>query len=417
MKTQKQLRALLLIGLFQLVSNELVAKSPKTKPVIKLTFVFTKETDDKKKEILKLYEDLSYEFLFFEFYNKKPRVMREKGIYSLKKQKLILKNSGKTQPKEHSERFIFKQNEGLFACNRLGKINTSSAYLDNKDKKYWEETYKDSVFGEITNDKKATRKIIAVKPVYIPVAKEFVPSTYEHYKTESNIVDLSLISRDSLRKLKAIIIVGSVENLTGEFTLEQQKTAAYLRSVGVRVFEFYHPHAKWNDILKESEGAHIFIYAGHGSASVLCLTDGIVYGSTIEKELKLHKNALVIFNHACESAGSSATDKGDIGKAEALRRVGDYAKPYVNLKAGAYFANNYYNCLPSFLNSFFQRTRMKDLYAQEANNYAKIEVVKKYNYDVQFEIGVSSNKDSKGISDYNVAYVGKPNFTVNDLFK
>lgn len=419
MKTLKLLQGFIIAGLLSLTSLELEAFTTKPKSVVKLNSVFTNEVNVRNKEMIKLYDDLSYEFLFFEFYNKKPRVKREKGTYSLKKQKLTLKNSGKTQPKEHPERFIIKENEGLFACNRFGKIDRSSqsSYLDNKDRKYWEETYKDSVFGEITNDRKATRKIVEVKPVYEPVAKEFIASNYEHYKTESDIVDLSLISRDSLRKLKAIIIVGSVENLTGEFIVEQQKTAAYLRSVGVRVFEFYHPHAKWNDIVKESEGAHIFIYAGHGTASVLCLTDGIVYGSTIEKELKLHKNALVIFNHACESAGSSATDKGDIGKVEALRRVGDYAKPYVDLKAGAYFANNYYNCLPSFLNSFFQRTRMKDLYTQEATNYAKIEVVKKYNYDFQFEIGVSSNKDSKGISDYNVAYVGKPNYTVNDLFK
>jgi hypothetical protein len=69
--------------------------------------------------------------------------------------------------------------------------------------------------------------------------------------------------------------------------------------------------AKWKDIVKESEGAHIFIYAGHGSASVLCLTDVTSLGGStiILAELKLHKNALVVFNHACESAGSSATDK------------------------------------------------------------------------------------------------------------
>jgi hypothetical protein len=112
------------------------------------------------KEVLKLYDDLSYEFLFFEFYNKKPRVKREKGTYSLKKQKLILKNSGKTQPKEHFERFIIKENEGLYTCNRFGKIDkfSQSLYVDNRDRKYWEETYKDSVFGEITNDRKGNQK-------------------------------------------------------------------------------------------------------------------------------------------------------------------------------------------------------------------------------------------------------------------
>ncbi len=419
MKTYKLLQALLIAGLLVFSSLELIAFTTKPKSAAKLNFVFTNEVNERNKEIIKLYDDLSYEFLFFEFYNKKPRVKREKGAYSLKKQKLSLKNSSKIQPKEHSDRFIIKENEGLFACNRFGKISKSNqpSYLISMDKKYWQETYKDSVFGEIINDKKATRKIVEVKPTYVPVNNEPVFSSYEYNKNESEVIDLSLISRDSLRKLKAIIIVGPVEGLTGSFIREQQKTTAYLRSVGVRVVEFFDPYARWKEIVEESKGAHIFIYSGHGTASLLCLSDGMVYGNTIKQELKLHKNALVIFNHACESAGSSATDKGDIGKAEALRRVSDYAKPFVEIKAGAYFANNYNDCLPSFLNSFFQRIRMKDLYTQEATSYAKIEVVKKYNYDFQFEIGISSNKDSKGVSDYNVAYVGKPNYTVTDLFK
>ncbi len=137
MKTYKLLPALLLVGLFQLVSVKLLASNPKTKSVAKLNSVFTNEVNARNKEIVKLYDDLSYEFLFFEFYNKKARVKREKGTYSLKKQKLTLKNSSKTQPKEHSERFIIKENEGLFACNRFGKIDRSSqsSYIDNKDKK------------------------------------------------------------------------------------------------------------------------------------------------------------------------------------------------------------------------------------------------------------------------------------------
>jgi hypothetical protein len=47
----------------------------------------------------------------------------------------------------------------------------------------------------------------------------------------------------------------------------------------------------------------------------------------------LHKNALVLFSHACESAGSSALDTKDIGVNEATKRVEDYAKPFVKLGA------------------------------------------------------------------------------------
>ena len=409
----------ILLSTNKLVCADYSRNELKTKVVANLKFVFTNEANPKNKDILKLYDDLTYEFLFFEFFNKKPRVKREKGTYSLKHHKLILKNKGSSQPKKHSNRFLIKEEQGLFECNLFGIANKDESpnYSSTIDNKYWQKTYKDSVFGEINNDKKANRKIIEVRPVYVPVINESGISSRERLKSESDIIDLTLISRDSLRKLKAIIIVGSVEYLTASFISEQQKTTAYLRSVGVQVVEFFHPYAIWKDIVKESEGAHIFIYSGHGTASLLCLTDGIVYGSTIVEELKLHKNALVFFNHACQSAGSSASDKVDIGKAEALKRVGDYAKPYIDLNAGAYFANNYYNCLPSFLNSFFQRTKMKDLYTKVASNYAEIEVIKKYNFDVHFDIGISSNKSVNLITEYNVAYVGKPNFTVSDLFK
>jgi len=438
MKTHKLLLALLFVGLLQFVSIKLVAGNLKTKPVIKLTSVFTKETDVKNKEILKLYEDLSYEFLFFEFYNKKPRVKREKGTYILKKQKLVLKNSGKTQPKGHSERFIIKENEGLFACNRFGKINISEQpmYFANTDVKFWQATYKDSVFGEITNDRKATRKIIMAKPNYLPIPISSQLKEEPALETEVNNIDKLFISRDSLKKLKAIIIVGPVEDHTKKFIDEQKTTALYLKNLGVQVFEFYHPNAKWADISKASEGANILVYAGHGSVSVFCVTNQIVESEKIISDLKLHKNALVILNHACESAGASAADMKEINQIEALRRVGDYAKTFVSTNGGAYYANNYDYTVVPFLESFFKRQSIKTIYTREASEWTKIEVLKKYKYDSNFEIGIASKaasddyyiytitengksttKKIKDFKSYEVAYVGKPNYTVNDLFK
>ncbi len=437
MKTHKLLQAFLIAGLLSFSSLELIAFTTKPKSVAKLNSVFTNEVNARSKEIIKLYDDLSYEFLFFEFYNKKPRVKREKGTYSLKKQKLTLKNSGKSQPKEHSERFIIKENDGLFACNRFGKIDNSSqsSYVDNKDRKYWQATYIDSVFGEITNDRKATRKIIEVKPVYVPVSPKVLEPAESLDKTV--VTDRTLLSRDSLKILKAIIVVGPVEESTKSFIDEQKAVAQYLKSIGVQVVEFYHPNAKWKDIVKASEDANIFIYAGHGRVSVFCLTDQTVEAETITKDLKLHKNALVIFNHACESAGASAPDTKDIGQAEAIRRVSDYAKTFVGLNASAYYANNYDGSVIPFLTSFFQRQTFSKIYKTEASKWTKIEVLRKYSYDSNFEIGLACSKPSnemqtltwytngkiskvekfKDFKMYEVAFVAKPNYTVNDLFK
>jgi len=453
MKTHKLLQAFLIAGLLSFSSLELIAFTTKPKSVAKLNSVFTNEVNARSKEIIKLYDDLSYEFLFFEFYNKKPRVKREKGTYSLKKQKLTLKNSGKSQPKEHSERFIIKENDGLFACNRFGKIDNSSQslYVDNKDRKYWEETYKDSVFGEITNDRKATRKIIEKKPEYNPVAT--LPSYTVNTQNSNNEENLSndivlssnFLSRDSLRKLKAIIIVGPVDKEWDKNSIEnQKKTAKYLRDMGVQVIEFYPPNDKWESIVKASEGAHIFIYSGHGSnqginyeIGGICLTKNIYHAQEILDNLKLHKNALILFNSVCGAAGSSAIDNNDIGKKEAIKRVSEYAYPFYKLNAGAYYANNYTGCLIPFLESFFQRKNIKSIYKAQASLYQKIEGYSVYQYDSQFEVSVAAQPSTNklvtqfvGIGNgkwkeqkvmdyksYDVAYVGKPNYTVNDLFK
>jgi hypothetical protein len=430
----------------------LEAGNHRTKPVIKLTSVFTKETDVKNKEILKLYDDLSYEFLFFEFYKNKPRVKREKGTYSLKKQKLILKNSSKIKPKEHSEKFLLQENEGLFSCNRFGKINKSSqsSYLDNKDKKYWEETYMDSVFGEITNDKKATKKIIEKKPKYNPVAT--LPSyTIDVQKKEDDytineaLLNNTFISKDSLKQIKAIIIVGPVSKEEDKKTIEdQKKNAKYLRNMGVQVFEFYPPYDKWEAIVKASEGAHILIYDGHGSnqginyeVGGLCLTKHIYHAQDIVNEFKLHKNAVILFHGVCNAAGSSADDNSDIGKEEALKRVGEYAFPFIKLNAGVYYANNYNSSWVDFFDCFFAKKTMKKIYTKEATKYQKIEVCRKYQYDQKFEIAVASRAGTgetrirysstnngawkeekyKDFKTYDIAYVGNPNLTVVDLFK
>ena len=107
-----------------------------------------------------------------------------------------------------------------------------------------------------------------------------------------------------IKKLKAVFIVGPVEEDTKEFIAEQKKNAAYLKGLGVQVVEFYHPNAKQKDIIAGAQNANMLIYAGHGGVSVYCLTNGVVNTVDLLKDLNLHKNAIIIFNHACESAGS-----------------------------------------------------------------------------------------------------------------
>ena len=263
---------------------------------------------------------------------------------------------------------------------------------------------------------------------------------YEFWKTAIK-KDIKL-SIDTLRMIKAVVVVGPAEESTKSFISEKKELVMFLRGIGVQVTEFYHPNAKWNDIVEASKGANIFIYSGHGStmgenggAGGLCVTDGLYSAESITNEIKLAKNALVLFNHVCRGAGSSADDSKDIGKEEAMKRVGDYAKPFIINNAAAYYANNYSYCLESILTDFFNRKKIKDIYNHDANKWTKIEARGVYKFNKQNEIAIASDSNPgdfyrtsyvngkkkeekvKGFKDYDVAYVGNPNFTVNDFFK
>ncbi len=416
------------------------------KASVKLKYVFIKEVDSTDKDILKLYDDFTYEFLFFQKNKNKPKVKREKGTYSLKNDKLILDKETKAEIKEHPSHFTYIVNKGLTKAKRFGssKKETELLYVLHNDEKFWMPTYHDPYFGDITNDKKVTKKIIEKKPEYVPVrvladVDDNSMLTQSIYREEDNIDPIKLgkafISRDSLKQLKAIIIVGPVEESTKDYITPQKETAKYLRSMGVMVFEFYAPNDNWEEICKASKGAHILIYSGHGRVASFWLSSGSVSEEMIKEGLKLHKNALVFFNHACESAGSSASDIKDIGSTEALFRVTEYAKPFIDLNAASYYSNNYNECTIPFFTSFFQRGKMKDIYTREATKWTKIENRKTYSYNNKYEIAIASDiplgysyqttiingktvtRKIKSFKSYDVAYVGKPNFTVVDLFK
>lgn len=257
----------------------------------------------------------------------------------------------------------------------------------------------------------------------------------EHYETLS-------LSKDSLSRLKAVLVVGPSEDVTQKRIDEFKKIASYLRSLGIQVTEFYHPQAKWTDIINSTKGAHIFIYSGHGTNSGeqgksggVCLSDGTVSSESIFKEIKLHKNALVLFYQVCLAAGSSASDNADIGIKLAVQRVSDYSFPFVKLGIGGYYANNYDKSLNQFLIDFLNKKNIKQIYENEASSFCHIEITQTYIDDPKYLISVASNIHS-GIAtrtiyengkkkvekvprfkEYNIAFVSIPGFTVLDFFK
>lgn len=241
------------------------------------------------------------------------------------------------------------------------------------------------------------------------------------------------IARNQEKPIKAVLVVGPVEEDTQKFIFRMQKTESFLRDKFVEVHAFYYPNSDWDKIKKAAEGASIFIYSGHGSGEGIKPKEH-VSNEEIRKDIKLRKNALVIFNHVCFGAGSSASDNEDIGLEEAENRVTEYAETFFKVGAGCYYANNWDNAALEFLQNFYAEKTLKQCYELAVGYFNKIEKVDLCAFDNKLKIGISSTGNGlssirythfQGVrikeekvpakKDYNIAFVSGMDYCLKDL--
>jgi hypothetical protein len=259
----------------------------------------------------------------------------------------------------------------------------------------------------------------------------------------------------------AVLVVGPQEDGTQDAIYEMKKIGVYLKSQGVHLKTFYGNNANWNEIRKAANGASFFIYSGHGgslgengNAGGLFLTNS-VSSQDIVNDLHLKRNSVVIFKSVCNGAGSSAGDDGDIGINEATKRVTYYSKPFFEIGAACYYANNLGDGCLYFLKYFFEGKTIKECFINSTQSWwtqtstrngvtteekvlgedpqADIEFEKSYKYNRKMNISIASTNwggsstlttyrngvktvkqvpSSKG---YSIAYVSDPNFSIKKL--
>lgn len=240
-------------------------------------------------------------------------------------------------------------------------------------------------------------------------------------------------------KLKAVVVVGT--DLIGETEgiESSEEIAVFLEEKGVEVHRFFVEDSNWDDIKKAANGAHFFVYRGHGGrsggkAGGLYLTT-TVSNETIRQELKLHRNAVVVFLSVCNGAGSSATDDGDIGIEEAKKRVTSYAHPFVDIGASCYYANNLGSGGLNFLKDFFDGKTLDECYETSTATWVEVEMNETYTHDTSKNISIASADwggfstvttivDGKKVSKkvpaskhYSIAFVGDGEFSIEVLLR
>jgi len=251
---------------------------------------------------------------------------------------------------------------------------------------------------------------------------------------------IPIISYSQADQLRAVIIVGDQQDGTINAIEDMENIHTFFKSKNVIVKTFYHPKTSWKGIVKKSKDASFFVYSGHGMSwpdgkyGGLDL-DEAISSEDIVNDLKLKSNAIVIFKSVCGGAGSSAIDDGDIGIKKAIERVSDYSRPFLNIGASAYYANNFGEGCLSFLNDFFEGKTMKECFGNSIGWSAKLEVDKNYRYDRSKSIGLASSdwggtvtkttyingvksvREVPSIKDYDIAYVASPLYSLSNLIK
>jgi hypothetical protein len=209
-----------------------------------------------------------------------------------------------------------------------------------------------------------------------------------------------------------------------------------LENEGYQVAYLTGPEAIWQNVKTQAQGVNIFIYSGHGSnqgyhdTGGICLNErgGIVSSYTLESEIQLARGALVVFKSVCGGAGSSASDRHDIGLYYARQRVSSYAQPFFKMGASAYYADNYSGGIENFLRVMLEGQTLQNAYQQIATKWNQIEPEVPMPGHPAMLVGVSSNytpgkhtviTTTNGVTketvvtnyrSYDVAYAGNPNF-------
>ncbi len=169
------------------------------------------------------------------------------------------------------------------------------------------------------------------------------------------------VGADSPSGLKAVIIVGPTNGLTSSNLTDAAKLADRAEAAGMDVRRVFFPHATWDNVLANIQGANLVVYLGHGygwpSPYTQQLTESrqngmglnsfdgsgadqyTYYGANrLRESVVLAPNAIVYLNHLCYAAGNGESGMAIPSEDIARQRVDNMANGWLATGARAVFA-------------------------------------------------------------------------------
>ncbi|HUR17252.1 MAG TPA: FlgD immunoglobulin-like domain containing protein [Candidatus Limnocylindrales bacterium] len=168
-------------------------------------------------------------------------------------------------------------------------------------------------------------------------------------------------TRAAAAPLKAVIIVGPAGDLTAQDLEDAESLAVVAENMGMDVRRVFHPHATWENVMANIQGANLVYYAAHGygwpSAYTQVMTESrqngvglnsfdgssvnqyTYYGANvIRANWVLAPNSIVFLNHDCYTAGNAEPGMAIPGWDVARQRVDNFAAGFLAVGAKAVFA-------------------------------------------------------------------------------
>jgi len=231
---------------------------------------------------------------------------------------------------------------------------------------------------------------------------------------------LSTIQQSNAQSKYALLLVGHQEDGTTSAIHEMNKIADLFQANGIGVYKFYDYNANWEEVKRVASECSFLVYSGHGSnLGIQGQVGGLIINPSVSteklmSELRLKNNSLILFKSVCYGA------------------VTEYAYPFFEIGAAAYYANNYQNGVYNFLTDFFKGKTIKDAFVNSASTWTDIEFDVPFNRYTNKNISIASSAGggmatrityTNGVKkvetvpspkSYSIAYVGDPNFSIND---
>jgi hypothetical protein len=175
---------------------------------------------------------------------------------------------------------------------------------------------------------------------------------------------------------KVVIVVGAVESLTAGYRTDADTIAAEALKYTPNVIKIYSPNATYAAVKAAAQGASIFIYLGHGygypspyrpvlsptvqdgmglnTTAGVSDSDKTYYGeSYIGADIRFARNAIVLLNHLCYSAGSPESGDPEPTMAVARERVDNFASGWIKAGARAVIAQSWTSGVTYAIRSIF----------------------------------------------------------------